>query len=53
VGAIGSGAYGDSRLRTPASFNSNIFVGTESKIHGWSNRYGQLYLSAESVSSPR
>ncbi|MCX6538785.1 MAG: hypothetical protein NT151_07625 [Acidobacteria bacterium] len=50
VGAIGPDSYGDPRLRTPASYNSNFFPGTESKIHGWSSRYGQYFLASESLS---
>jgi hypothetical protein len=49
VGAIGPDGYGDRAARTPASYNSNIFTGTESKIHGWSTRYGQFFLASEVV----
>jgi hypothetical protein len=34
-------------MRTPTCYNSIIFDGTESKIQGWSNRYGQYYLNIE------
>lgn len=47
VGAVGPDAYTDAAARTPASYNSNIFTGTESKIHGWSSRYGQYFLASE------
>ena len=46
----------DINQRTAASYNSSVFVGTESKIHGWSSRYGQYYLAAEGqtvVDQPR
>jgi hypothetical protein len=52
VGVIGPDAYGDSGLRTATSYNSSMFVGTESKLHGWSNRYGQHYLASEAVPFP-
>lgn len=46
VGVAGGDSYVNTRLRTPACFNSVIYVGTESKIHGWSSRFGQYYLAA-------
>jgi len=52
VGAISPDTYGDPALRTPASYNSNIFVGTASKIHGWSSRFGQYYLATEAPAAP-
>ncbi len=48
VGVTGGDVYIDNPAsRTAASYNSSIFTDTESKIHGWSNRFGQYYLSAE------
>ena len=47
VGIIPGDSYGDPSGRTPASYNSTVFTGTESKIHGWSSRYGQYYLATE------
>lgn len=52
VGAIPGDTYGDPNSRTPASFNSTVFTGTESKIHGWSSRFGQYYLATEQVTQP-
>jgi hypothetical protein len=52
VGAIGSDSYGDPAVRTPASYASNMFPGTESKIHGWSSRYGQYLLASERPTLP-
>ena len=48
VGVVPGDTYVDPARRTPASYNSAVFDGTESKIHGWSNRYGQWLLAAES-----
>lgn len=52
VGAIAGDTYGDPASRTPASYNSVVFTGTESKIHGWSSRFGQYYLASEQNSTP-
>ena len=41
------GAYVNPALRMPACYNSSIYVGTESKVHGWSSRYGMYALAAE------
>jgi hypothetical protein len=49
AGAIEPDRYGDPKARTATAYNSNIFVGTESKIHGWSSRYGQHFLASESI----
>jgi hypothetical protein len=52
VGVVAGDTYvTNPALRTATSYNSNIFVGTESKIHGWTSRYGQYYLAAESTSA--
>lgn len=40
----------DPTLRTPTAYNSNVYTNTESKVHGWSSRYGQYYLAAEAAS---
>ncbi len=45
-------SYTDPLLRTPTAYNSAVFgsldnLGTESKINGWVNRYGQYYLAIE------
>lgn len=37
----------DSSLRSPTSYNSNVYPDTEVKVHGWSNRFGQYYFAAE------
>lgn len=48
LGVTGGDQYiDDLTQRTPTCFNSNIYFETESKIHGWSNRYGQYYLASE------
>jgi len=48
MGVEGGDTYiADPSRRTAASYNSSVYVGTESKIHGWSSRYGQYYLAAE------
>ncbi len=47
VGVTGGDAWVDPALRTPTAYNSAIFVDTESKVHGWSSRYGQYVLLAE------
>lgn len=44
--------YIDPTLRTPTAYNSAVFgasdgLGTESKINGWMNRYGQYYMNVE------
>lgn len=49
VGAIGPDSYGDPGVRTPASYNSHIFPGTESKVQGWLTRYGQYFLASETT----
>lgn len=51
-GSIPGDTYGDPQVLTPAAYNSFIFTETESKIHGWSTRYGQYYLESETSSSP-
>ena len=40
-------SYIDPALRSPASYNSNLYEGTESKVHGWTSRYGQAVLALE------
>ena len=40
-------SYVDPALRSATAYNSNVYVETESKIHGWSSRYPQYYLVAE------
>ncbi|MGE5342035.1 MAG: hypothetical protein ACM3SY_11220 [Candidatus Omnitrophota bacterium] len=47
LGVEGGDTYLDPSRRTPTSFNSSVYVDTESKVHGWSSRYGQFYLAAE------
>lgn len=48
LGVVGGDAYvEDSSQRTATAYNSSVYSGTESKIHGWSSRYGQFYLAAE------
>jgi hypothetical protein len=42
-----SGQFTDPAGRVPTSYRSLQFVDTESKIHGWSGRYGQYYLRME------
>ncbi len=49
---VGGDSWADPGLRSPTSYNSTIYDGTESKIHGWSNRYGQHYLAAELAARP-
>ena len=49
--AIPGDTYGDPALRSPASYASSIFVGTESKVHGWTSRYGQWVLAAEATTT--
>lgn len=46
MGAASPDTYTDPALRTPTCYNSNIYVDTESKVHGWSSRYGMYYLTA-------
>jgi hypothetical protein len=45
-------SWTDPALRSPTAYNTTLFDGTESKIHGWSNRYGQYYLAAEAAAKP-
>ncbi len=46
LGVTGGDTYINPKLRTPTCYNSNVYVDTESKIHGWSSRYGQYYFAA-------
>jgi hypothetical protein len=46
LGVTGGDTYIDPSLRTPTCYNSDVYVDTESKIHGWSSRYGQYYLDS-------
>jgi hypothetical protein len=46
LGVTPGDSYVKPSLRTPACYNSVIYVDTESKIHGWSSRYGQYALEA-------
>ena len=46
-GITGGDAYIDSNLRTPTAYNSSVYSGTESKVHGWCVRYGQYFFDAE------
>lgn len=48
LGVTAGDAFIDPALRTAASYNSSVYVDTESKVHGWGNRYGQYYLASES-----
>ena len=46
--AVGEdGRYVSPSLRMPTSYNSMIYVDTESKVHGWSGRYGMFVFDAE------
>ena len=45
------GWYVAPALRMPTSYNSCIYVDTESKVHGWSSRYGMYALIAEQTAS--
>ena len=45
------GAYISPALRMPTSYNSSIYVDTESKVHGWSGRYGMFALAAENAAA--
>lgn len=44
--------YVDPRERTPTCYNTNVYVDTESKVHGWANRYGNYFLAALPRSCP-
>ncbi|MDQ1336274.1 MAG: family serine peptidase, partial [Thermodesulfobacteriota bacterium] len=44
--------YVDPNERTPTCYNSNVYVDTESKVHGWANRYGMYLLAALTYSCP-
>ena len=46
LGVTGGDSYVNPTLRTPTCYNSVIYTDTESKIHGWSGRYGQYCLEA-------
>lgn len=46
LGVAGGDTYIKPTLRTPTCYNSVVYTDTESKIHGWSNRYGQYCLEA-------
>ncbi|MBI2567930.1 MAG: hypothetical protein HYV63_12940 [Candidatus Schekmanbacteria bacterium] len=50
MGVVGGDAYADPAARTPTAFNSAIYVDTESKVHGWMNRYGAFVLLEETRS---
>ncbi len=43
------GQYVDPSLRIATAYNSNIYVDTESKVRGWSARYGAYALAAEAA----
>jgi hypothetical protein len=47
MGVAGPDQYIDPSRRTPTCYNSDVYVNTESKVHGWSSRYGMYYLAAE------
>jgi hypothetical protein len=47
MGVADPDSYIDPALRTPTCYNSAVYVNTESKVHGWSGRYGMYYLAAE------
>ena len=51
-GVIGPDEYGDPSERTAASYRLPIFTGTESKVQGWTSRYGQFVLAAERGTPP-
>jgi len=51
-GVIGPDEYGDPSGRTPASYNLPMFTGTESKVQGWTSRFGQFVLAAEAGAPP-
>lgn len=46
LGVTPGDAYVNPSERTPTSYNSTVYVDTESKVHGWSSRYGQYVLDA-------
>jgi len=46
LGVAGPDEYVDPALRTPTCYNSSVYVETESKVHGWSSRYGMYYFRA-------
>jgi len=46
LGVTAGDSYIKPSLRTPTCYNSVVYVDTESKIHGWSGRYGQYVLEA-------
>lgn len=46
-------AFVDPALRSPTAYNSSVFTDTESKIQGWSSRYGQWVIAAEAAGSPQ
>jgi len=47
LNAVSGDSFVAPEERSACSFNSSVYVDTESKVHGWSNRYGQFYLDAE------
>ena len=49
LGVAGMDEYIDPALRTAPAYNSSVYTDTESKVHGWSSRYGQYYLEAETA----
>ncbi len=51
-GVIGPDEYGDPSERTAASYRLPMFTGTESKVQGWTSRYGQFVLAVEGGALP-
>ncbi|MGD0088920.1 MAG: PKD domain-containing protein [Planctomycetota bacterium] len=47
LGVTGPDTTVDPSLRTATSYNSSVYVDTESKVHGWSSRYGMYYFALE------
>lgn len=52
IGVADGDSYIDPHERTAASYNSSVYVDTESKVQGWGNRYGQFYLESEQTGAP-
>ena len=51
-GVIGPDEYGDPSEQTAASYRLPMFTGTESKVQGWTSRYGHFVLAAEAGAPP-
>ncbi|WP_428562474.1 MAG: hypothetical protein ACP59X_21480 [Solidesulfovibrio sp. DCME] len=53
IGLAGGDSYVDPARWTPTCYNSDVYPDTESKVHGWSSRYGQYILHMETLLSSR